>query len=566
MVNTKFFSRFIPVLAGIAMIVAACDKSKATPEIEPEPEPEPEVEVEDVKHFTVTMTDLTFNTGVLNITRDDPDTPFYYSIPSKKDLAKLEGDFQSQCAAYLAGEYDFLINDYGLSEEEAIADLVKPNDIKDLPLSWFSAATDYVLIVAYVDSNAKAVSKFECLEFSTLTPDPAGVTFDLKITDIHKRSANYSITPSNREDTYAYAVVEYEDYKDKTDDEILESLLPVYSWTMYSGPFSGTADLKAGTEYLFAVYGNVYGAATTKLYKKIFSTEDAGDPAECTFTTSYTDGNIKGYSIDATITPSDDATDYFVEFIPEEYSAEQFMTEFQANVDYVIENGGLTKDLYFQFFTQHGTYTTSCNVIPGKGYKFAIIPVNSKTLEYASDVIFSDVIKTSVPEESDVTVEVIWDKYYDGDSISEYNKEYSFYQGACVFPITVNRSEGTAQIRYGVYVDDGTEYTKPELVYALLNKGSAWVQDCFAPFGKDGVVYAVAIDNNGLCGPVFSKKFNFSKDKAGSGEEYFKSKGYAAPAKPETKSQSEAPAYGFAKQGGAGPAVFTPRTGKTYRR
>ncbi len=545
------------------MIVAACDKAQITPT---DPEPEPEPEVEEVQHFTVTMTDLTYNTGVLNITRDDPDTPFYYSIPSKEDLAKLDGDFQSQCEAYLAGEYDFLINDYGMSEEEAIADLVKTADIKDRELSWFSAATDYVLIVAYVDNNAKAVSKFECLEFSTVTPEPANVTFDLKITDIQKRSASFDITPSNREDTYAYAVEKYDDYKDMTDDEILSSLLPVSSWTMYSGPFSKTESLQAGTEYMLAVYGNVYGAATTKLYKKIFSTVDAGDPAACEFKTSFTDGNIKGYTVNATITPSDDAIDYFVEFVSEEYSAAQFMNEFQANMDRIIENGGLTKELYFQLFTEHGTYTKSGNVMPGKGYKFAIIPVNSKTLEYATGVIFSDVIKTSAPEESDVTVEVCWDKYYDGDSIYEYNSGYSFYKGSCVFPITVNRSEGTAQIRYGVYVDDGTEYTKSELIYALLNKGSMWVQDCFAPFDRDGVVYAVAIDNNGLCGPVFSKKFNFSKDNAGSGEEYFKSKGYASPAKPEAKSESAAPAYVFAGQDAVGPASFAPRAAKAYRR
>jgi hypothetical protein len=558
MVNTKFFSRIIPVFAGIAMIVAGCDKAQTTPDSEPEPEPE----VEEVQHFTVTMTDITYNTGVLNITRDDPDTPFYYSIMKWSDLEKLGDDFQTQAAAYMSGEYEFLINNFGYTAEEAVLDLAKTEDIKDLTLMWFSAATDYVLIVAYVDNNVKAVSKFECYEFSTLTPEPANVTFDLKMTDIQKRSASYTVTPSNREDTYALAVVKYEDYKDMTDEEILAALLPNYSWTMYSGTYSQTESLLAGTEYMLAVYGNVYGAATTKLYKKVFSTIDAGDPAACTFTTSYTDGSIKGYQICATVTPSDDSIDYFVEFVSEEYTAAQFMKEFKANMDYMLENSGLPKDLYFEYYTEHGNYTGNYTVTPGQGYKFAIIPVNSKTLEFASDVIFSDVMKTSTPEESDVTVEVSWDKYYDGDSIYEYNSGYSFYQGVCVFPITVNRSEGTAQIRYGVFVDNGTEYSKSEIVYALLENGSAWVSDCYAPFGRDGIVYAVAIDNNGLCGPIFSKKFNFSKDNAGTGEEYFKDMGYAAPAKPEAKSASAAPARKFAVQYGIGPQAFAPRAAK----
>ncbi len=536
------------------MLVAACDKNR--------PDPEPEVQ-----HFTMSVTDITLNSAVLNITKDDPETPFYYAIMKKTSLEKLGEDFQSQATAYLDGEYEFLINDYGLTPEQAIAELQHADDIEDKELSWFTAAVDYVLIAAYIDDNAKAVSKFESIEFSTLTPDPANVTFELTVSDIQKRQASFTITPSNDDDTYSYAVVKYDDYKDMSDDEILADLLPNHSYIMYNGQFSSSADLYAGTKYILAVYGQEYGAATTKLFKTVFTTLEAGDPARWTFEASFTEGSIKGYQLNATITPSDDGVDYFYELIPEEYSASRFLEEFKANMDYIISTTGISKELYIQWYTEYGTAEKLYEVIPGNGYKIAAIAVDNKTLDFATGVIFSDVVTPSVPEESEVSIEVSWNKYYDGDSIYEYNNGYSYVRGTAVFPIEV-KHDG-AQMRYGVFVDDGTEYSKHELVYALLTKGSAWVQDCFAPFDRDGVVYAVSIDKNGLCGPVFSKKFNFSKSGAASGEEYFKDKGYGAPAAPQAKPESAAPSNGFAKpilQGQGGPEAFAKHMENPYRR
>ena len=84
------------------------------------------------------------------------------------------------------------------------------------------------------------------------------------------------------------------------------------------------------------------------------------------------------------------------------------------------------------------------------------------------------------------------------------------------------------------------------------------------------MVYAVSIDNNGLCGPVFSKKFNFSKSGAASGEEYFKDKGYdVTAAASEVKTESAAPSSGFARrvrQDKPMPEAFTKPAENPYRR
>ena len=556
MFNTKLFNRFIPVFAGVTMLFSACDKN--------DPAPEPEVH-----HFTISMTDISLSSGVLSITKDDPETPFYYAIMKKSALEALGEDFQAQANAYFEGEYEFYLNEYGLTHEQAIGEMLNEEDIKDKELSWFTAAVDYVVIAAYVDDTPKAISDFESYEFSTAAPEPADVTFDLAITDIQKRQASFTITPSNDEDTYSFAVVKYDDYKDMTDDEILAALLPVHSYIMYNGQYSDYAELYAGTEYMLAVYGQEYGAATTKLYKTIFSTPEAGDPTKWTFEASFSEGDIKGYQLNAAISPSDDGIDYFYELIPDYYTADRFLEEFKANMDYMLENSGLSKELYVQLYSVYGKDETLFNVIPGQGYKIAAIAVDSKTLDFATGVIFSDVITPAIPEDSDATIEVSWDKYYDGDSIYEYNNGYSYVKGAAVFPISI-KHDG-AQMRYGVFVDDGVEYSKTQLVYTLLEKGSAWEQDCFAPFDRDGVVYAVAIDNNGLCSPVFSKKFNFSKSGAASGEEYFKDKGYdtMAAAASEAKSESAAPAAGFAKKVGRDmsmPQAFSEPAENPYRR
>lgn len=555
MFNAKLFTRLIPVFAGITMLVASCDKNNVTAEPE-------------VHHFTISMSDITLSSGVLTITKDDPDTPFYYAIVKKSSLEALGENFQAQANAYFKGEYEFYLNDFGLTHEQAIAEMLHAEDIKDKELSWFTAAVDYVVIAAYSDDTPEAIGDFESYEFSTLAPEPADVTFEITVTELQKRQVSYTITPSNDEDTYSFAVVKCDDYKGMTDDEILADLLPLHSYIMYNGQYSGTEDLYAGTEYMLAVYGSAYGAATTKLYKKVFTTPDAGDPSKWTFEASFEGGDIKGYQLNATVIPSNDAIDYFYELVPDSYTAERFLKEYKANMDYMIEVSGITKELYVQWYSVYGTDETLFNVVPGQGYKIAAIAVDSKTLDFATGVMFSDVITPAVPEDSDAAIEVIWDKYYDGDSIYEYNNGYSYVRDRAVFPISI-KHDG-AQMRYGVFIDDGKEYSKQELVYTLLEKGSAWVQDCFAPFGKDGVVYAVSIDNNGLCGPVFSKKFNFSKSGAASGEEYFKDKGYdVTAAASEVKTESAAPSSGFARrvrQDKPMPEAFTKPAENPYRR
>ncbi len=544
MVNSRFFSRIIPVFAGITMLVASCDKNNAvTPE---------------VRHFEIEMSDITLSSGVLSITKDDPDTPFYYAVVSKKSLADFGGDFQTQANAYFEGEYDFYLNEFGLSREQALAEMLHSEDIKDYELSWFTAAVDYVVIAAYVDDTPKAISEFECYEFSTLAPEPADVTFELEITTLGTRQVSFCITPSNDDDTYSFAIVKCDDYKGMTDDEILAALLPAYSYMMYSRQYSATEEVLAGTEYMLAVYGQEYGAATTKLYKKVFTTPEAGDPAKWNFEASYADGGIKGYQLSVTITPNDESIDYFYELVTEEYTADRFLEEYKANMDYIIKSSGITRELYFQWYSTYGPTEEQYNVVPGQGYKIAAIAADGNTLEFASGVIFSEVITTSIPEDSDVSIEVSWDKYYDGTSIYEYNNAFAYFKDRAVFPVTVTHNG--EQMRYGVFVDKGEEYTKSQIVCSLLNNGSAWVDDCYAPFDTDGVVYAVAIDNNGLCGPVFSKKFNFSKSGAASGEEYFLDKGYdVTSASAGVKSESAAPAAGFAKpvsKGQSGPKVF----------
>ncbi len=564
MVNTKFFSRIVPVFAGIAIIVAGCDKAQTTPD----PEPEPEPEVEEVQHFTLSVENVTYTTGDVSISRDDQTTPYYWAIMKKDSLEKLGEDFQTQATAYLDGEYDFLINDWGFDHDAAIADIQRTQDVKDSTITYLYAAREYVLIAAYVDDEGKAISKFEKFEFSTPTPDPANVTFELKMTDIQKRSASYSITPSNNEDPYACAVLEYSKFEGMTDDEILDSISLNYSYYKYKGSRTSKASqLKAGTEYMLVAYGQISGAPTTKLYKKIFSTVDAGDPAKWSYTASFTEGNIKGYQLKATITPSDDAIDYFYELVPEEYTADRFLKEFSANMEYLIEQSGLTKEMYIKYYGKYGTKSSTFTVVPGTKYKIAAIAVNGKTLEFATAPIFSDTVSLDIPADSDVTIEVKWDKYYSGDSIYEYNNGYEFYKGVCVFPVSISHTG--KQMRYGVYVDNGTEYTKQEIVYALINKGSSFVQDCYAPFGKDGVVYAVSIDKDGLCGPVFSKKFNFKESEAGTGADYFKAKGQA-PAAPQVKAESaSAPVNGFAKlasDGNDAQGAFVPVVENPYRR
>ena len=522
--NYKTIRAFL-CLCVCGFVAAGCDSKKDEP-----------VEPEVIRHFDVSTSDITTTSVTLNIKRDE-DKQFYYAIVRKAYFDSLGDDFQKVAADYLKGNIEAYV-DFGYTREEAIAELCPKEDIVDYKEEWINGSTNYSIIVGYVTEDAEPTGDFERYEFRTASPEKSDNTFDVKITNIKSRSIDYSVTPSN-DDPYTIVVVPNGEVSSYTDlDEMVGDLYGSLSWfDIYNGKYEGTVELKAGTQYAFLVFGITDNAATTALTKKVFTTLESGDPTKLTYKLDVSQGEVQGFELNFTVTPSDDTIDYFFELVNEDCTAEELLAYEEETIAKFYEFG-LDRESYFSMFSSLGKDSRTYTIYPGERGKIGVIPIKSRTTEFACDPIFSKIITFPDAEQGEATIDISWDEYYDGAAIAELNPEYDYFGTNAVFPITVDCTG--EKYFYNVFrYKEGESYSRDQIIYTLLSgTPSSYPSDCYAPFDADGIVYAVAIDEEGKCGPLLEKKFNFSKDGVSPAQDYLDKYGYGYSSVPSGKKAS----------------------------
>ncbi len=521
----NLLSKAFCAFAGAALIVAGCDKAQTPPTTNDDDKPQ-----ETVNHFTVTLTDITTTSCIVSIDKDDDDQLFYYAIVRKPSFEEFGKTFQERARAYYEGEIEFYINDFYYTREEAVAEVTSGIDLEDVTVTWLYGDTDYVLIVGYITNDGNPAGDFECVEFNTEAPDASDNKLEIKVSDIGARSAHISVTATNS-DQYAVQYFPASQFGDLSGDELAREMLYYYVYwpdILKNGDYEEDIEgIKANTKYIVAAVGCTDYAPTTEIVTFEFTTGAAGEVGKWNYTVNFTDGTYKGYKVNAEIIPNDDTIDYCYEFIPEEYTQEEFTKQFYENLER-MEQAGLDKESYIEFFGAYGPYTEEdCSVKPGHSYRIAAIPVDPETGDFL-EAIFSKTIFVPVPEVSEETsVSVSCDKYYNGTEIAELGGEYyEYYRGYAVLTPDIE-SAGAGYI-FGVFVDDEEEYTREDIIYSLLESGYMFPVEQIVPFNKDAVIYAVAADENGVFGPVFTKKFKLTEDGAAAAEEYFEQSTYSA--------------------------------------
>lgn len=507
----SFIGKVISALACASVILAGCSKNN-----EPEKPEEP-------AHFTMSVSDETSSTCMYSIKRDDASKSFYSAIVDVESLETLGDDFQAQAAAYMSGELDFLESTFGMTHDEAVASVISTEDVENEFREYLSAATDYVLMAAYVNADGTVDGAFEKLTFRTQDVEPSSNTFEVKVSEVQARFASVSVTPSNT-DPYTVIVTPYADVEGMSDDQLIENFISSYGifLSIYNGETEINPDIKAGTRYLVAVFGVDSEKATTALTKTEFTTPAGGKPEDWRFDVSWSEGDVKGYKVDVSIIPNDGSIDYCFELVDARYTASQFKSEYEQNVVKTIEGSGMSVQDYYLVFSSHGEAGNSYTVMPGVKYKVAGFAVDVTEGRIAGDIMFSDEFLIENPGQSEAEMQVTWDKYYDGDAIAKLNEEYSSFAGLAVFPVTIATKPENLSYYYGVYVYDGSDaYTRDQIISAVISDGTSYPADCFVPWNRDAVIYGVAVDENGVCGPVFEKVFKMTKDGVSPAEDYF---------------------------------------------
>ncbi len=504
-----------------ALISFGCNKKSdpVTPDPDPDPEPVPEV-----KHFDVSVTDISVSTCVLNIVRDDQTKPIYVATAIQSYVNELAPTLKESAVQYYLGNVE-AYEEWGYTKEEAVAELCYNSDIVDGSVEYLNGSTDYYVIVGYVTEEGDPDGDFECYAFKTEAPEPSANTFEVNITDIEARTANISVKASNS-DPFSVAVFRTSELPDYTDkDEIVQWIYGENGWfPVYTDEYSEINELKGGVEYAVLVFGCVENAASTEITKKVFTTKASGDPTKLTFTATREDGEVQGFESTFTITPSDDTVDYIFELVNADCTAQDLL-DYENGMIEKMATLGLDREGFFYLYSSYGADYQTYTVYPGEKGKIGVIPIKNGELEFACDPIFSEVFTFPEAKLGEATVDISWDKYYDGAAIAEINPDYSYFGTNAVFPITISTTG--VKYFYNVYRADGKTYAREDLIYTILSGTYAFYEaDCYVPFATDGLFYAFAIDENGVCGPVLAKPFRFEKDGVSDPQEYIDSHSY----------------------------------------
>lgn len=185
-----------------------------------------------------------------------------------------------------------------------------------------------------------ACSKDEDNNKTENTPPKVEMTFDINVSNVTGIRANISITPDNKEESYFYWVMPLEQYQTKFGGD--DSAVVAYDisyWQEFASISQGASWLDLmnedlvlgdtlvdtdneqhvlmwGTEYIVYAYGlNQEGEQTTKVQTQTFKTqspENHNTTFEVEISATEWDSSYNKYAVDATITPSNNDTRYFV--------------------------------------------------------------------------------------------------------------------------------------------------------------------------------------------------------------------------------------------------------------
>ncbi|HIZ86155.1 MAG TPA: hypothetical protein IAC04_06665 [Candidatus Coprenecus stercoravium] len=406
----------------------------------------------------------------------------------------------------------------GIPREETMRDLlsqgVSLHEFKNL-----NASEDYVIAAMSVTLEGYVNSAMTMYEFSTPGIESSDNELTLTLSNVTVNSVDISVTTTN-DDSYALTVLPVSDYPDLTPGQILEEIegSPALASCVYSGdkdaPMLGLA---ASTEYYALLFGYEQGCVTTDLVYETFVTLEDGNPENLAFEFEFSE--ITSNSLLARIIPNPDNGRYFF-YICESWYDEELVSDYveYMAMTYISMNMATGMEDFLLQTSRYGTVENTFDELLGgteyKVFTFGVYPDGTK----ATDIIFSQPVNTLPREVSDVTINLICDKYFDGDELVELYPQYSGAKGQAAIPVRVETTGDVVEHYYHVFVGDVSNPDKDSddaLINVLTTQGGLTSDEAmfYGDFGSTYTVVGVAKGRDGKYGNVYRKAITF--DKAG---------------------------------------------------
>lgn len=493
--------------------------------------------------------DLTFEFNVMeenhrlffDVTPSHTGVPYYFGIVKK---ALVEEWFESYNTTDLReaiqkGEIDanidILIDYEFISDRSGFYSIFNETGRLFDESMACDGATTYLFFAAKWNENCELIGEVSSYEHTTLPVEPSDNVITLKVENITQSSADMVTTTSNN-DPYTVIAVESSTIAEMDDKTLYDYLTYNYDYLLDEYTFSGGrtrtyTHLEPNTNYTFVAFGYLAGTQTTSyILREEFTTTRSDDPKDCTFEFEWTVDTEEAW---IKIDPSDDGHHFFWGIYDARYTAQEVK-------DYITDV--VIADWYEGDFAAFASWRLSQGTVsetvgglyPSTDYKIGVVIMDYESGEFLTDVIFSETFTTKAVEYADITIEVIFNDYYDIQELVSAGyrnyKEYLQY-GDALLPATVEVSGDYSVFYYTVYARDLSDpelYPDSIFLEYLPQDGSHYDATLFPlTYNEDDpydlemyTMCAVAYDHNGKFSHIFRRPFGCLKGNVGNPDNF----------------------------------------------
>lgn len=458
------------------------------------------------------------------------DFGYYTAIYPKRTLDQSNGDLKKVAQGYIDGII-YMANYRGISKEEALAEARIEGKYHKVTENKHPE-TDYFTIAFTINEDGYVNSEVASVNFRTEAVVSDNV-IDITIDELGMDYVTITTTPSNS-DKYVPVMVESSLLEGKSDEEILKYLqanyMPMLTKIIQTDKYTTTyRNLASNQKYTALAFGfNFYEGPyrTTEYYRLDFTTKESESSENMTY--EFEDILIGDRFITAKAKGQPETALFLWGICPAESTEEEVKATIQADIDwnigYAYKTGILNKSQYMRVFGTRGESSKRIEKLKSNTeYKYYAIGVDDKTGEYVSEMYFGKTVRTTDPVIADVTIEMTYEKYFDGTDVSMIHPEYAFAVGKSIVPFDIKVTGEYENYFFIVAIDDWTGKTDDELIDLLVKNGQnmdAQTTYFICPYDQTLTALAVAKDKNGYYGRVYKKTMKLSKDGVSPADEF----------------------------------------------
>lgn len=472
--------------------------------------------------FTITVSDITPTSAQMLFEPENDELVYFFNVLDKITFAEHHN---SDIATFI----DNLIAEQKLWDDKTVAQIVQEitcSGSQPYPAQRLTPDREYIAFAVGLAEDGTLTTKPAIEEFKTpeLVVD---LTFETKVLKQEWDNIDFEITPSDNELTYWFTLKPAAACKDKTDAELLTTVINDDSFIIPYMIHSGKTTIVrvpgetpytyylSDTGYVLLVFGYDVdaGVATTGLSRLDMRTaKPAGDPAACTFRVDVNDLKARSANID--ITPSDEQQTYVWELMTSE-NYELYKNRLDDYVAAFVGEVGIDELEEIRTMGPEG-YSYIDMLTPNSIYYIWAVCLDENGKPKAN-VFVSDPFVTPAAVVSSATCTATLDKYFNGDEVYALDPAtYEDARGFAYVSLTFEHNDEAKMWYGGLFEEDLTDPAEwsDEEIYSALNN---W--DYSFPTGvlrycsceTTCTVLAFAKDAAGNYGPVYRKGYTFTK-------------------------------------------------------